>query len=555
MKRRCSLKTRAWLGNSGHRGNPWDTIPFQQKRVMSRIPPHRIPRISQRGSATVTVLLLFVVFSALGLAMVHTSGVHMKINGFRRLSVLVDCASENGLKRGLRDLAGWLERDGLLAPVSDERVQGLRDDPATAFPPLIEDALGSAFPRTVEESFDGMTWESRAFCGLSGLEDRGDYFRVSAALRIESSGGLRRWRARRLSVLEGSIGLLAGRLPLAAIPLYIKGSLTPAERAAFLEANGISFPPKPGEIVRPGLAVSPGGVIPDDPGPLVAKALKIGVFRPGDLSPAALRQALGLEPSAEPVPEGVYLIENDLGLGGVYVEGDLDEMVLAVHGDAQVVVFRAAGSEWRLEFSPRRCRTEFRGPEETRSFDLVPLAIVLVNGAIASLGGGVVAPDGRVELSLDGDTPAVLDGVGLTIVSADKVTISSHLVLDGVRWQDGIPYAKGTEAQLVIHAAGQDLVSGAAVEGGIAMAADGPAELKLQASLTAASGGFRIEGDERTVELFGALHADSFDGNGNALAVHRDDRVVRGVFPENSALTASAHIALFSLRVLAWLEY
>jgi hypothetical protein len=509
----------------------------------------------EEGNVTVAVLLLFVVFSALGLAMVHASGVHMKINGFRRLSVLVDCASENGLKRGLRDLSAWLERDGLLAPVPDERVQDLRGDAGAAFLPLLEEALGGAFPRTVEESFDGLTWESRAFCGLSGLEDRGDYFRLSAALRIESSGGLTRWRARRRSVLEGSIAFLAGRLPLAAILLYIKGSLAPAERAAFLEANGIGFPPRPGEIARPGLAVSPGGVIPDDPGPLVAKALKIGVFRPGDLSPAALRQALGLEPSAEPVPDGVYLIENDLGLGGVYVEGDLDEMVLAVRGDAQVVVFRAAGSEWRLEFSPSRCRTEFQGPEATRSFDLVPLAIVLVNGAIASLGGGTVGPDGRVELSLDGDTPAVLDGVGLAIVSADKVTISSHLVLDGVRWQDGIPYAKGSEAQLVIQAAGQDLVSGAAVEGGIAVAADGPAELKLQASLTSASGGFRIEGDGRSVELLGALHADSFDGNGNTLSVYRDDRAGRGVFPENSALTASAHVAVFSLRVLAWLEY
>ncbi len=527
MKRRYSSRTRAWPGIRNWRP----------------------------GSASVAVILLLIVFSAFGLAMVHASGVHMKINGFRRLSVLVDCASENGLKRGLRDLSGRLERDGLLAPVPDELVQSLRADPAAAFPPLLEGALGAAFPRTVSESFEGLAWESRAFCGLSGLEDRGEHFRISAALRIESSGGLTRWRARRLSVLEGSMGLLAGRLPLAAIPLYIRGSLSPAERTAFLEANGISFPARPGELVRPGLAVSPGGVIPDDPSALVAKALRVGVFRPGDLSPAALRQALGLEPSADPVPEGAYLIENDLGLGGVFVEGDLDEMVLAVRGDAQVVVFRAAGSEWRLEFSPSRCRTEFLGPEEIRSFDLVPLPIVLVNGAIASLGGGVVGPDGRVELSLDPGTAAVLDGVGLTIVSADKITISSHLVLDGVRWQDGVPYAKGSEAQLVIHAAGQDLVSGAAVEGGITVAEGAPADLKLQASLTAASGGFRIEGDGRSVELLGALQTDSFEGNGNALAVFRDDRAARGVFPENSALTASAHVALFSLRVQAWLEY
>jgi hypothetical protein len=511
--------------------------------------------LKDSGSVTMAVLLLFVVFSALAMAAVHASGVHMKVNGFRKLSVLFDCASENGLKRGLHDLSGWLERDGLLAPVADERVEGLRGDAAAAFPALLEDSLGTAFPRTVEESFDGMTWESRAQCSLAGLEDRGGYFRISAALRIEASGGLLRSRPRRRSILEGSMGLLAGRLPLAAIPLYIRRAMTGAERAAFLEANGIGFPPRPGELVRPGLAASAGGVIPDDPGPLVAKALKIGVFRPGDLSPAALRKALGLEPSTEPVPEGVYLIRNDLGLGGVFVEGDLDEMVLAVRGDAQLVVFRAGGTEWQLEFSPSRGQTEFRTPEESLAFDLVPLPIVLVNGAIASLGGGAVGPDGRIELSLDRDTPAVLDGVGLTIVSADKVTISSHLVLEGVRWQDGVPYAKGTEAQLVVHAAGQDLVSGAAVEGGIAVAEGAPADLKLQASLTAASGGFRIEGEARSVELLGALHADSYDGNGSALAVYRDDRAAAGVFPEGSPLTASAFLALYSLKVLAWMEY
>ena len=81
--------------------------------------------------------------------------------------------------------------------------------------------------------------------------------------------------------------------------------------------------------------------------------------------------------------------------------------------------------------------------------------------------------DGLVEMSFDRVIPAVLDGVDLTIVSADKVTIASHLVLEGVRWQDGIPYSKDSDAQLVVYAAGQDVVSGEATEGGIAVA-EGP---------------------------------------------------------------------------------
>jgi hypothetical protein len=496
-----------------------------------------------------------VVFSGLCLAMLHASGVHMKINAFRKISALLDCASESGLKRGLRDLTGWLEQAALLAPVTEERIEALRADPGAAFPLLLEEALGPSFPRVLEESFDGMVWESRADCGLGGLEDKGGYLRVAAALRIQASGGLLRAKPRHLSILEGSIGLLAGRLPLAAIPLYIRRDMGEDEKAAFLEDNNISFAAGPGELVRPGLAAGSGGIIPDDPSPLVAKAMSIGLFRPGDLSPAELRQALGLEPSTEPVPEGVYLIENDLGLGGVFVEGDLDAMILAVGGDAQIIVFRAGGAEWRLEFSPARCRTDLWTPEGSFGYDLIPLPIVLVNGSIASLGGGAAGPDGRVELSLDEETPAVLDGVDLTIVSADQVTISSHLILEGVRRQDGVPYAKGTEAQLVIYAAGRDLVTGASLEGGIAVAEGAPSDLRIQASLTAASAGFRVEGEGKSVELLGSLHADSFEGNGNTLAVVRDDRSAAGVFPANAPATATPHLAVYALKVLAWKEY
>jgi hypothetical protein len=502
-----------------------------------------------------TVLLLFVVFTGLGLAMIHASGVHLKINGFRKFAALLDCASENGLKRGLRDLTEWLEAAGPLASVEAERVEGLRTRPETEFPLLLEDALGTAFPRFLEESFGEMTWQSRAECGFDGLKDMGGYFRVSAKLRIEASGGLSHVKARRLSVLEGSLGLLAGRLPMPAIPLYIGKGMTDGQKAAFLGENGIRFLSRPGEVLKPGLSAAAEGVLPADLGPTVAKALNIGVFRPGDLTPARLREALGLEPSVEPVPEGVYLIHNDLGLGGVFVQGDLEEMILAISGDAQVIAFRADGAEWVLEFSPARSRTVFRTPEGSFAFDLVPLPIVIVNGKIGSLGGGYVAGDGRVEMAFDGETPSVLGGVDLTIVSSDKVTISSHLILQGVSWQDGVPYAKDSQAQLVIYSAGRDVVSGEARDGGVAVAAEAPADLKLQASITAASGGFTIEGAGKDVQILGALHANDFSGNGNTLAIARDERAAAGEYPANAPLTATPQLAFFSLKVLVWKEY
>jgi hypothetical protein len=501
------------------------------------------------------VLLLLIIFSGLGLAMIHASGVHLKINGFRKFAVLLDCASENGLKRGLRDLTEWLETAGPVAAVAAERVEGLRTRPETEFPLLLEDALGAAFPRVLEESFGEMTWQSRAECGFGGLTDMGAYFRVSAKLRIEASGGLSHIKARRLSILEGSLGLLAGRLPMPALPLFIGKDMTDGQKAAFLGENGIRFLSRPGEVLKPGLSAAAGGIFPADLSPVIAKALNIGIFRPGDLTPARLREALGLEPSTEPVPEGVYLIQNDLGLGGIFVQGDLEEMVLAVSGDAQMIAFRAGGAEWVLEFSPARSRTVFRTPEGSFAYDLVPLPIVIVNGKIGSLGGGYVAGDGRVEMAFDGETTSVLSGVDLTIVSSDKVTISSHLILQGVRWQDGVPYAKDSQAQLVIYSGGRDVVSGEARDGGVAVAAEAPADLKLQASITAASGGFTIEGAGKEVQVLGALHANDFSGNGNTLAIVRDERAAAGEFPENAPLTATPQLAFFSLKVLVWKEY
>ena len=512
-------------------------------------------RLGRRGAVSMAVLLLFFVFSGLGLAMLHASGLHLKINAFRKFSALLDCASENGLKRGLRDLTDRLEAEGLMAAVPAERVDGLRENPEAAFPLLLEDGLGAVFPRLLQESFGEMTWDSRASCGLGGLLDRGDYFKITARLRIESSGGLSRVRPRRLSVLEGSLGLLAGRLPLPAVPLFIRKDMTDGQKAAFLEESGVRFLAKPGEVIRPGLSAAAEGVMPDDPGPIVAKALNIGVFRPGDLTPARLREALGLEPSSEPVPDGVTLIRNDLGLGGVFVQGDLDEMVLAISGAAQVIAFRAAGTEWVLEFSPSESRTIFRTPEESFAFDLVPLPIVIVNGCIASLGGGWVDGDGRVEMLFDEERPAVLSGVDLTIVSADKVTISSHLVLEGVRWQDGVPYVKDSRAELVIYSAGRDVVTGEARGGGVAVGAEAPADLKLQASVTSAAGEFTIEGSGKDVELLGALHAAGYAGNGNALVIARDERAMAGEFPENAPLAATPQLAVFSLKVLVWKEY
>ena len=507
------------------------------------------------GSVSLVVLFLLFVFTGLGLSMIYLSQVHIKMNAYRKSSLFLDYASENGLKRGLQDLAEWFEAGGGVLPLSDSIVEDFRANPAASFPLLLEEALGAGFPRRFAESEAEANWESVSTCALRNYEDRGTHLRIAAGLLVESSGGLDRLKPKRRSSLEASLGILAGNLPLPAIPLLINREMTAAERSDLLRSSGISLVPGNGNLIAPQAVVTGGPVVPRDATPLAAKALDIRVFRPQDLSSAKLRAALGLEPSTDPVPDGVYLVKTDLGLAGIFVQGDLEEMVLAIDGDAQVIAFKLSAGDWVLRFSPARSRTEFRTPAAVFEYETVPLGIIIVSGKVGSLGGGVVASDGAVQMVRDRETASVLSGVGLTIISSGKVTLTSHLILQGVRWQDGVPYIKESQTQLVIFSTGRDLLSQEDVNGGIAVDAGAPAELKVQASLTAASGRVEIGGSGKTVEVLGAVHTPDYAGNGNRLRIVADERAAAGTTGENAPVTASPRLCLYSLKVVSWLEH
>jgi hypothetical protein len=509
----------------------------------------------RRGAISLVVLFLLFVFSGLGLSMIYLSQVHMKMNAHRKFTLLADYASENGLKRGLEDLEDWIEAADPVVPISEAMLEDFRESPATGFAPLIEDALPPGFPRHLMESGDGMSWESLATCGFRSLEDRGGYFRIAAGLRIESNGTWSRLPQKRLSSLDATLGILAGRLPLPSVPLLIGKEMTAAEKSGFLEANDISFLRGNGQSLSPVAPAAGRGLIPGEADGLVAKALDVRLFSPQDLTAARLREVLGLEASEDPVPDGIYLIKNDLGLGGVFVQGDTEEMVLAVNGDVQVVVFRQAGGEWRLEFSPARSRTEFVTPEAAFGYDLVPLGIIIVNGKIDSLGGGAVDADGSVRMVMDREVPSILRGVSLTIVSSDRITLSSHLILQGARWQEGIPSIKDSQSQLIIFSTGKDILSRAEREGKIAVGADAPEALKIHASLTSGNGEFEIAGSGKTVEVLGAVHASGYSGNGNSLRIAPDGRFAAGDLCKNAPVMPVPRLSVYSLKVMAWREY
>jgi hypothetical protein len=501
------------------------------------------------------VAFLFLVFSGLCLGMLMMAQIHLNIGRCRKESVALDYAAENGVKKAFSELADFAGGALGLVPVAPETLDALRARPAAAFDTVIDGVLGIESKWEWSESAGPMSWRSRVDWAAADVEDRGEFIRLEAGFSVRSAGRTAALKQERVSFLDGSLGLIAGRLPLASLPFVIGRKLDEAEKGSFLGANNISVIKPAGGGLAPDIIAGQAGVIPEDATGLLAQALRVKLFRPQDLTAAKLRGLLGLPASDEPVPDGVYLIKDDLGLGAVFVQGDVEEMIPAVDRGWQVVCFRRDGREWLLRFSPAEGRTEFRTPEGASCFDLVPTGVVIVNGRIGALGGGKIEPDGRVVMEREREAACVLDGVRLSIISSDKVTISSHLILEGVNWRDGIPYVKGSQAQLIIYAAGYDLVSGEAREGGIATAADAPEALKVQAELTAAWGRFEVEGRGAEVEVAGSIQAADYEGHGNALRVIADSRWSEAASSDGLPLTQASFLAACALRPLNWKEY
>ena len=503
--------------------------------------------------ALIAVFVYFL-FSVLGLGLIHISRIYGKLGRHKKNMILLEYSAENGIKQGYGNLAERiLERDEPEV-LTEERFASLRQDAEAGGLGPAEEALGSAFPLAVEETAGDQIWRSSLTFSSVPLSPSSEFFLAEYKGAIAAEGELRRISIRRKASLEVSLTILAGHVPLAYFPLLIAGDMTPEERQSYKQNPNMIFLPPEKNGVSPRLSFTGAATLPRDADPLAKQALKIRILTPGKLTREELRSALGLEMVNEPVPESVYLVQNDLGLGGIYVQGDLDEMILAIDSGFQIVSFRKGGDIWLLRFSPALNRTAFTSPAATQTFDRVPLGIIMVNGKIRSLGGGIMNASGTAELKKDEAVPSILPGVSLSIVSADQVTLSSHLVHQGVKWLDGIPYLKDSTSQLIIYANGRDFVESAEKAGRILIDPNAPKEMKVQAMLTATDA-FELGGNQQTLVLAGGLQAGGLAMNGNSLHILPDERLLENrLAPQNSPLTGVPVLQVLSLRPLQWNE-
>ena len=508
------------------------------------------------GSIGIATSFVSLCFSVLGMGMIALSQAHLKIGKAGELSTILGHASENGIKQAVEVLASRMDSGNTLIDLTDERFETLRNDLLSGGTGAAETILGCSFPLALRDTWEEMSWASSTECRNESVQNKGPYLTGVFDLEIQSVGKHRSFKPARLSACSASMKITAGRIPLPAVPFLVNKTMSPNETSDFLTENRITLRSPSDGLAPVRMTANGDAVLPSDALPLLSEALKIDLIHPGDLTNPLLRRSLGLEESDEDIPNGVYLIRDCAELGGLYIEGDVDEMITAIDGEYQAICIRLDGKEWTLKYAPSLGRTFFDTPDGQEAFDLLPPGIVFVNGKIMSLGGGIVDGSGEIRIVQDDPVPSILSGLQLTLVSSDKITLTSHLISQGVRWRDGLPYIKEGSSQVIIYASGADFHDGSSREGGIDIAEEAPENTAIQASLTAGGSGLSIQGEGKNIEILGSLQTTDIAAKGNALTIS-PGRNAESVLQSKlfAPLTPNPILLVSSFRIGEWKEY
>lgn len=514
-------------------------------------------RETRSGAMALVAVLLFFIFSTLGLSMLYLSQIYLKTNALKKNSTLLHYASENGIKLAVDALLSQLSSAAVLSIISDEERIELLENTKLGGTKMLERILGSEPPFQASQDWENLEWETRTSFELTEIFETESFFHLTYRVEIVSEGKIKNIERTKESSFEAQIGIFAGRIPLSYLPFLLDKKLDAEQKEGSKGDQKIILLPGERNLFPPQVSIAGAGLIPENASALVQKALKIKFFYPQNLPNSVLRPSLGLEKSNDPVPDGVYLIKDDLGLGGIFVQGNLEEMTMSLDEGFQVVSFRTDEGRWILRFNPAAQKTFFSTPEETQQYNLLPRGMIVVNGEIRSLGGGTEDSSGQFSLSHE-EIPSILSGVNLTIISSDRITLSSHLIHQGVMWMKGVPYVKDSNSELIIFSSGKDFIENTEREGKIVISADSPQEIKIQASLAAGGEGFFIEGEGKIVHILGSLQASDYSAQGSCLRIKFNEKILDRL-EENSLLMDAPETAAFVLflsffRPVEWKE-
>ena len=161
-----------------------------------------------------STMLLFLAFSVLGMSMLLLSQVHLKAGAGRKLSLLLDYASENGIKQALGPFIAGLDSGNTLVALAPDEAASYVEGVFCGAAGGSSRTSGREFPLEVRETWDGTSWSSTTSCPGVRAEDRGEYVSVMYGIRIDAEGSLAGFKPKRASSCSASLEALTGRLPL-----------------------------------------------------------------------------------------------------------------------------------------------------------------------------------------------------------------------------------------------------------------------------------------------------------------------------------------------------
>lgn len=474
--------------------------------------------------------------------------VYIRTEAYRKTVLLLNYAAENGIKKGIFQL--WETINSIPQPVflSEEEFKTIQNDFSGNYEEILGLLTGSLLEREEEEKTDISSWSNTFIFSQPAVRNMEKFYLLDFQGTIESIGKLNSLPQEKTAFLDLSLQAGLGYLPLSFFPLLVEKQMTPSEKDEFIQKHKVEITGEKELFPSLNLSFPAQEIVPEVPEKLIGKALKIDVFYPEDLSPWRIRQALGLEISSEPVPDGIYLIKDDLGLGGLFIQGEVTEMLLGIENKFQVISFDCPTGTWLIKFSPTEQQTIFLTPWGQKEYCSSPRGIIVVNGIIHSLRAGEVTSDGEI-IPASERIPCLLSGLQLTIISSNEITITSDLFQQGLNWQEGVPYLKDQSSQLFIFAGSRDLLSGDKGEGEIIIETGENKEITIQANLSASEEGLSVEGRNKEVKVVGSLQTSQLNSGSSSIEVFYNRNLDDW---ETAPLTREPVLLLISLKALEW---
>ena len=218
----------------------------------------------------------------------------------------------------------------------------------------------------------------------------GTYRTISILDRVEASSSSNPY----LFVAGFEIDILAGKIPLGLIPLYLKQDIeTPT--TSFLEDNNITID-------------SPSGpIIDDSPQSFDATAfLSDSLDIEGRmLNWMKVRERLGFDINSDPIPDGVYFFYEDRELESIFVQGTVERMIFAARHNRQFVMFSQNGIDYSISYIPETYA--FESWDSTFATDTLFREKIIVNGdclGVEQMGDAAFHKESDIKLFVSGKT-------------------------------------------------------------------------------------------------------------------------------------------------------